>query len=67
MQCTSNAYFAIILFAIKSIDIWKTFDLDHILEQRDNIFEQVGVNQPLAVDELAYNISIKGTHVSAKM
>ena len=45
MQCTSNAYFAIIFSAMKSIDIWKTFDLDYILEQGDNIFKQVGVYQ----------------------
>ena len=45
MQCTSNAYFAIIFSPMKSIDIWKTFDLDYILEQGDNIFKQVGVYQ----------------------
>ena len=67
MQYTSNAYFAIIFSAIKSIDIWKTFDLDYILEQGDNIFKEVGVYQPLAVDELPHDISIEDTHVSAEM
>ena len=67
MQCTSNAYFAIIFSAIKSIDIWKTFDLDYILEQGDNIFKQVGVYQLLAVDELPHDTSIEGTQVSAKI
>ena len=66
MQCTNNAYFAI-FSAIKSIEIWKTFDLDYILEQGENIFKQVGVYQPLTVDELPNDISIEGTHVSAKM
>ena len=46
MQCTSNAYFVIIFSAIKSIDIWKTFDLNYILEQGDNILMEVGVYQP---------------------
>ena len=32
MHCTSNAYF-VSFFPIKSIDIWKTFDLDYILKQ----------------------------------
>ena len=32
MQCSSNAYFAY-FFPIKSIDIWKTFDLDYIFRQ----------------------------------
>ena len=67
MQCTSNAYFAIIFSAIKNIDIWKTFDLDYVLEQGDNIFKEVGVYQPLAVDELPHDISIEDTHVSAEM
>ena len=67
MQCTSNSYFAIIFSAIKSIDIWKTFSLDYILEQGDNIFTEVGVYQSLAVDELPHDVSIEDTHVSAEM
>ena len=67
MQCTNNAYFAVIFSTIKSIEILKTFDLDYILEQGENIFKQVGVYQPLTVDELPHDISIEGTHVSAKM
>ena len=62
MQFTSNAYFAIIFSALKSIDIWKTFDLDYIVEQGDNIFKQIGVYQPLAVDELPHDISVEGTY-----
>ena len=67
MQCTSNAYFAIIFSAVMSIDIWKTFDLDYILNRGDKIFKEVGVYQPLAVDELPHDISIEDTHVSAEM
>ena len=66
MQCTSNAYFAIIFSAIMSIDIWK-FDLDYISEQADRVFMDAGVYQALAVDELPHDISIEGTHVSAEM
>ena len=62
MQFTSDAYFAIIFSALKSIDIWKTFDLDYIVEQGDNIFKQIGVYQPLAVDELPHDISVEGTY-----
>ena len=39
MQRTSNAHFAIIFSAIKSIDIWEIFNLDYILEQGENIFK----------------------------
>ena len=61
MQFTSKAYFAIIFSAINNIDIWKIFDIDYILQQTNNIFQQVGVYQPLAVDELSHDISTEGT------
>ena len=67
MQCTSNAYLAIIFSTIKSINTWKPFDLDYILEQGDRVFKDVDVNQALAVDELPFNISIEGVHISTKM
>ena len=59
MQCTSNAYLAIISSTIKNINIWKPFDFDHILEKEDKVFKNVDVNQALAVDELSLNISIE--------
>ena len=58
MQCTSNAYLAIIFSTIKNINTWKLIDLDYILEQGDRVFKDVGVNQALAVDELPLNIGI---------
>ena len=67
MQCTSNAYFVITFSAIESIDIWKTFDLDYILEQGDRVFKKIGVCQKLTLHELAHDISIEGTHVSAEL
>ena len=65
MQCTSNAYLAIIFLTIKNINIWKSFDLDCILEQGGRFFKDVDVNQ--AVDELQHSISIEGAHISTKM
>ena len=65
MQCTSNAYLAIIFLTIKNINIWKSFDLNCILEQRGRFFKDVDVNQ--AVDELQHSISIEGAHISTKM
>ena len=67
MQCTSNAYLAIIFSTIKNINTWKPFDLDYILEQGNRVFKDVDVNQALAVDELPFNISIEGVHISTKM
>ena len=67
MQCTSNAYLAIIFSTIKNIHTWKPFDLDYILEHGDRVFKDVDVNQALAVDELPLNISIEDVHISTKM
>ena len=67
MQCTSDAYLAIIFSTIKNINMWKPFDLDYILEQGDRVFKDFDVNQALAVDELPLNISIEDVHISTKM
>ena len=47
--------------------MWKPFDLDYILEQGDRVFQDVDVNQALAVDELPLIISIEDIHISTKM
>jgi len=69
-QCTANAYVAIVLSVIKNVNIWKTFDLDYVLEQADRIFNDVcrnkGIYQPLAVDELPPNFLLEGINVSAQ-
>ena len=67
MQYASNAYLAIIFSTIKNINMWKPFDLDYILEQGDRVFQDVDVNQALAVDELPLIISIEDIHISTKM
>ena len=67
MQCTSNAYLAVIFSTSKYINTWKPFDLNYILEQGDGVFKDVDVNQALAVDELSLNTSIEDVHISTKM
>ena len=32
MQCTSNAYMSIVFSVVKNINLWKSLDLDYILE-----------------------------------
>ena len=41
MQCTSNAFFSIEYSVIKNTSIWKSWDLDYILEQGDIFFKSV--------------------------
>ena len=43
MQCTSNAYISIVFSVIKKINLWKSLDLDCLLEQGNRIFKLVGV------------------------
>ena len=58
MQCTSSVYFSIVYSVIKRPSIWKSWDLDYILEQGDILFKSVGIGEPLAVDELPINFKI---------
>ena len=53
-QCLSIAY-----SVIKKPSIWKSWNLDYILEQGDTLFKSVGIGQPLAVDELPINFKIE--------
>ena len=43
MQCTSNAYISVVFSVIKNINLWKSLDLDCLLEQGNRIFKLVGV------------------------
>ena len=59
MQCTRNAYLALIFLIIKNITIWKPFDHDSIFGQGNRVFKDADMNQALAVDELPLSISIE--------
>ena len=69
-QCTAIAHFAIVFSAVKNINIWKSFDLDYILEQGDKIFKQVcrlkGNYDYLAVDEPPLSIQLEGISLSVR-
>ena len=39
IQCTSNAFFAICFSAIKSMSIWKSWDLHYILDQGNQLIK----------------------------
>ena len=66
MQCTSNAYFSIAYSLIKKPSIWKSWDLDYVLEQGDILPKSVGIGQPLAVDELPINFKIENFELNGK-
>ena len=66
MQCTSNAFLAICFSAIKSVSVWKPFDLDYIFFHGDNLMKSLKVIQPLAVDELSLSINIGGCCIKVR-
>ena len=64
----NNLYFAIIFSSIKRVSLRKSFYLNYVLEQGDNIFKTACENKKryeyLAVDELPLNFPLKGTNFS---
>ena len=54
MQCTNNTYFAI---------LWKAIKINFILDKGDTLLKSLGINQPLAVDELLHVVNIEGYNI----
>ena len=68
MQGTSNAYFSIAYSVIKRPSIWKSWDLDYVLEQGDILFKNVVRNeQQFAVDGLPINLKIENFDLNGVM
>ena len=63
IQCISNACFAIIFSAIKKVALWKATEINYILDKGDMLFKSLGINQPLAVDELPHVNNIEGYNI----
>ena len=59
IQCSSNAYFAIIFSAIKKVSLWKATETNYVLNKGDMLFKKLAINQPLAVDELPHVVNIE--------
>ena len=68
-QCMANVYLPWFLHQLR-VSLWKSFDFDYVLEQRDKNFKKVCENKKkawiLAVDELLLNFPLEGTNVSAR-
>ena len=58
IQCSINSLLAICWSKFRRISIWKTFDLDFILNEGDKNFKKLNVHNILAVDELPNHVSI---------
>ena len=54
--------FAICWSSIKRVSVWKSWDLNYILEQGDAMFQNINILRPLSVEELPATVRT-GDHV----
>ena len=67
IQCSCNALYAICFSVIKSVSIWKSHDLDYILDNGNKIFKLAGIPRALFMHELPHNILIENNNIYIKM
>ena len=51
----------------EKVSIWKSYDLDYILEKGDETFKHLGISRPLFMSELPRNILIENTVIEIDM
>ena len=67
MQCSCNALYAICFSLYKNVSVWKSQDLDYVLEHGDALFKRVVIPRALTMDELPNNVSIEGNNIEIEM
>ena len=53
-------------YFLKRVSLWKSLDLDYVLEQGDKIFEDKKLYEYLAVDEIPFNFALESTNISVQ-
>ena len=61
IQCAYNALFALCSSTLKRVTLWKTMDMDYILEKGDELYKSLNVHTPLNIDELPQHVNIEGS------
>ena len=59
IQCTSNAFVAICFSVVKRVSIWKSFDLDYILDLGDKLMKLLEETGALCIDQLPLYLLLK--------
>ena len=67
IQCSCNALYAICFSMVKKVSVWKSYDLDYILEKGDKTFKLLGISRPLFMSELPHNIMIENNVIEVDM
>ena len=67
IQCCCNALYAICFSLVKKVSIWKSWDLDYILENGDAVFKSIGMLRALSTNELPHHIMIEDNSIEIEM
>ena len=64
-----NALFSLCWSTIKRVSVWKTWDMDYILEKGDLLYKSLNVHTPLCIDELPrhVNVNIDGCSLTVRL
>ena len=66
IQCTSNAFIASCFSVVKRVSIWKSFDLDYILDQGDKLMKLLEARGNLCIDQLPLSVDIERFKIRAQ-
>ena len=66
IQCTSNAFIDICFSVVKRVSIWKSFDLDYVLDQGDKLMKLLEAREILCIDQLPLSVDIEGLNVRSQ-
>ena len=63
-QCACNSLLAICWASIKRVSLWKTWDLDNVLDLGDILYKNIGgIQRSLSLEELPDNVELYGHHI----
>ena len=60
MQCSCNTLLAVCRAKFRKVSRWNSFDLDFVLNLRDNVFKSLGLHQYLDASDLTEHVSFHG-------
>jgi len=58
IQCSSNCFYAICYAHFRKLSLWKSHDLDYILEQGDRNFKKLGIRESPFIDQFSKVVEI---------
>ena len=62
-QCGCNSLLAICWASVKRVSVWKTWDLDNVLESGDKLYKNIGIHRSLSLDDLPHKVELYGHQI----